>query len=199
MKPTETKQVVAPSARRTYWFKCPADLYDQSFMLQLELLENSDRLQNIAIKIFCHCVARAPLQNKVGRLKLDDGAHYSEGVLARLLRVDLDHMRVAVKIFQDLGLLRYEKDGTLRVNWIAAQVGSKAASSFRSDKSRYGKELNGRVGSVAKQHSSVALQPRSIDSSLPPEGEENLSDDFDFESELEATKALISELGKKKR
>lgn len=189
-----------PYERRVYWFQCPSDLYDQDFMVNLELLENGDRLQNIAIKLFCFCVASAPLQKEVGQLKMKNGASYTEGILAKLLRVDLDHMRVAMKTFQDLCLVHFDKEGTLNVPWIKTRVDSLAASSIRAKKTK-DKQKAERLQQtiVAKQQRNVALQPRSIDRSLSPERESDLDPSLGLENELRKTEEFLSALGTKKR
>jgi hypothetical protein len=107
----------------------PGDLFDRGFMLILESMERGDTLQLILIKLFCLCVAGAPLQSRVGFLRVDERTPYNETILANVLRVNLNDFRVAMKVFQESGLVRFDRDGTLVVPWISGQVGPDPASS----------------------------------------------------------------------
>ena len=95
------------------WIKIVTDLFNDEKILLIESLPSADSIIVIWFKILC----LAGRNNNNGVFLMNDKVPYTEEMLATIFRRDLNTVRLALKTFEDLGMIEIY-DGVITIpNW----------------------------------------------------------------------------------
>lgn len=95
------------------WIKIVTDVFDDEKILLIETLPEADSLIVIWFKILC----LAGKQNNNGVFLMNDKIPYTEEMLAAILRRPLNTVKLALKTFEDFGMIEVV-DGVIVIpNW----------------------------------------------------------------------------------
>ncbi len=114
---------------RRYWLKLNAHYLDSEDMIYLESMENGEKYAIIWIRLLLLCLKDT--EENAGFLRFKEGIPYSGTILARVLRKDVDTIRSAMTVFQELGMVTILDDGTLYIEEVQKMIGSEASSAKR--------------------------------------------------------------------
>ena len=95
------------------WIKIATDIFDDEKILLIESLPSSDSLIVIWFKLLC----LAGKNNNDGVFLLNDRIAYTDEMLATIFRKDINTVRLALKTFEDFGMIQ-TVDGVVTIpNW----------------------------------------------------------------------------------
>jgi predicted phage replisome organizer len=95
------------------WIKIVTDIFDDEKILLIESLPESDSLIVIWFKLLC----LAGKQNNSGVFMMNDKIPYTEEMLAAIFRRPLNTVKLALKTFEDFGMIEIV-DGVITIsNW----------------------------------------------------------------------------------
>lgn len=119
------------------WIKIVVDLFDDEKILIIESMPEADAILVIWFKLLC----RAGKMNNSGVFKMNDMIPYTDEMFAALFRRPLGTVRLAMKTFEQLGMIEI-RDGVVMIpNWkkhqnLDALEASRAATRNRVAKFR---------------------------------------------------------------
>lgn len=95
------------------WIKIATDIFDDEKVLLIESLPSSDAIIIIWFKLLC----LAGKKNNDGVFLLNDRIAYTDEMLATIFRKDINTVRLALKTFEDFGMIQII-DGVVTIpNW----------------------------------------------------------------------------------
>ena len=95
------------------WIKIVTDIFDDEKMLLIESLPSADSLIVIWFKLLC----LAGKNNNDGVFVLNDKIPYTEEMLATIFRRDINTVRLALKSFEDFGMIEIINGVITIPNW----------------------------------------------------------------------------------
>lgn len=95
------------------WIKIVTDIFDDEKMLLIESLPSADSLIVIWFKLLC----LAGKNNNDGVFILNDKIPYTEEMLATIFRRDINTVRLALKSFEDFGMIEIINGVITIPNW----------------------------------------------------------------------------------
>lgn len=105
------------------WIKIVTDVFDDEKVILIESMPEADSIIVIWFKLLC----LAGKQNRDGLLMLNDRIAYTDEMLATVFRRPLNTVRLALKTFEQFGMIEII-DGTICIsNWEKHQNASKLA------------------------------------------------------------------------
>jgi predicted phage replisome organizer len=95
------------------WIKIVTDIFDDEKILLIESMPSPDSMIVIWFKLLCF----AGKQNNSGVIMLNDRIAYTDEMLATIFRRDVNTVRMALKVFEEFGMIRIV-DGVITIpNW----------------------------------------------------------------------------------
>lgn len=113
--------------QKYFYMRLKEDFYDSDSMILLENMENGYAMSTLLLKMYCRSLKRE------GRLVLSDRIPYSPEMLASVTRMDVEIVKHALQIFQELGLIEILDTGTIYMTDIQNYIGQ---SSTEADRKR---------------------------------------------------------------
>ena len=113
--------------QKYFYMRLKEDFYDSDSMILLEKMENGYAMSTLLLKMYCLSLKRE------GRLVLSDRIPYSPEMLASVTRMDVEIVKHALQIFQELGLIEILDTGTIYMTDIQNYIGQ---SSTEADRKR---------------------------------------------------------------
>ena len=162
------------------WIKIVTDIFDDEKMLLIDGLPERDAIIVIWFKLLC----LAGKQNNGGVFMLNDKIAYTDEMLATILRRPLNTVRLALKTFEQFGMVEIINDTITIPNWEKHQ----SLDSYEKKKERdrlYQKERRNKQKMLTEKKSSdessdVAISEEDI--------EEDIDIDIDIEKEINKEK-----------
>ena len=116
--------------KRYYYLKLKENYFDREAIKVLESLENGYIYSNILLKL-----TLISLKHE-GRLRFKATLPYDEKILATITGHDIDNVRVALKIFQEMELIERLEDGTIYMLELQELIGKSSTEADRLKKYR---------------------------------------------------------------
>lgn len=108
-------------AKRYYWLKLSSDFFDDETIQFIEEQENGTEYVNFYLKL---CLKSLKSNGSLIRLIGDSYIPYDVKSLSRLTGVNQDTVRVALQLFEKIGLIKFLDSGELYLTQINEMVGS---------------------------------------------------------------------------
>ena len=167
--------------KKYYYIKLQENFFEREEILMLESIENGHMYSNILLKLYLKS-----LKNE-GKLMFNNIIPYTPEILAKVIRVNKDTMVVALKLFQEFGLIEVLDNGAIYISDIQNFIGR---SSDEADRKRaYRKQIEDEKGQLSG-HLSLKCPDKT-----PPEKEKEKEKELDIKKEKEIEKDI--ELDKK--
>ncbi|MGP1544159.1 MAG: phage replisome organizer N-terminal domain-containing protein [Candidatus Fimenecus sp.] len=126
---------MAKENKRYYWLKFQKDFFKRHDIQIIEAMENGKDYVLFYLKIMLESIAHN------GKLRFSDTIPYNDRMLSVITNTNLDIVRAALKIFEELKIIELLDDKTLYLTEVEKLIGSETASTRRSQKSREQKAL----------------------------------------------------------
>jgi predicted phage replisome organizer len=143
--------------RRYYWLKLLTNYFDKEEMKVLQGMENGTEYCLFWIKL----LMKAVTQSEPGVLRFKETIPYTPEMLATVTGTNVDTVRVALKLFGDMQMIKVMDDGAIWIEEAESLVGSESDSAQRvrlfRDKKRALLQCNGDVTEV-KQIGNTELE-----------------------------------------
>lgn len=160
------------------WIKIATDIFDDEKILMIESLPNSDSI----IVIWFKLLTFAGKQNNHGVFIMNDRIAYTEDMLAAIFRRDLNLVRMALKTFEQYGMIEIV-EGTLTIpNWSKHQTLDKIEKrneyhkqymkEYREKQKLIACKVNGEVNSEVNSGVNVNTLEKELEEELEKELEE---------------------------
>lgn len=95
------------------WIKIRTDVFDDEKILMIESLPSSDSILIIWFKLLCF----AGKMNNDGVFLMNEKVAYTEEMLAAVFRRDLQTVKMAIKVFEQYGMIEYVDNVITIPNW----------------------------------------------------------------------------------
>ncbi len=106
------------SEKRYYWLKLQKDFFKRPDMRVIEEMENGKDYLLFYLKLLVESIDRE------GCLRFSDTIPYNEKMLAVVTNTNIDIVRAALKVFEELNLVEIMQDQTLYMNEVQKMIGS---------------------------------------------------------------------------
>lgn len=116
--------------KRFYWLKLPNDFFNRKDIKVIESQKNGSAYVLFYLKLLTESIQYN------GDLRFNEAIPFNDEILATITNTDIDIVRTAFKLFQNLGLLEILEDETIHMIEAPRMLGSETASTIRSRKSR---------------------------------------------------------------
>lgn len=125
--------------KKYFYMRLKENFYDSDAMIALESMPDGYKMSNLLMKMYCRSLKGE------GRLSISERIPYSPEMLASATRIDIDTVRIALDIFQELGLIEVLDSGAIFMLDIQNYIGQ---SSTEADRQR---EYQKRIAEEKKQ------------------------------------------------
>ena len=95
------------SKEKLFYLKLNKEFFDQHYIKILETQENGDKYILFLVKLMCESISHN------GYLRFNESIPYDEKMLAAITRTNIDIVRVAIKLFESMGIIEFTEDKTL--------------------------------------------------------------------------------------
>lgn len=100
------------------WIKIVTDIFDDEKILMIEALPNADAIIVIWFKLLC----LAGKTNNSGVFLMNDKIPYTDEMLSAIFRRDLNTVRMALKVFEQYGMIEVVNNTITIPNWSKHQT-----------------------------------------------------------------------------
>ena len=100
------------------WIKIVTDIFDDEKILLIESMPDADKIIVIWFKLLC----LAGKTNNGGVLMLNERIHYTDEMLATIFRRPVNTVRMALKVFEDFGMIEIINNVITIPNWSKHQT-----------------------------------------------------------------------------
>lgn len=122
-------------AKKYYWLKLQKDFFKRHDIRIIEDMDNGKDYLLFYMKLLCESVSHE------GELRFSDTIPYNEKMLATVTNTNIDIVRSATKLFQELGMMDIFDDGTLYMSEVEKMLGSETHDAKRKREYRERKAL----------------------------------------------------------
>lgn len=160
------------------WIKIVTDIFDDEKMLLIESLPSADSIMVVWFKLLC----LAGKTNNSGVFIFNDRIPYTDEMLASIFRRDINTVRLALRTFEDFGMIDVIDNVITIPNWGKHQSLDAYEKKKQRDRERIARKR-------AEQKALVALSPdKSPDvAPLEEDKEEDKEEEKDKETPTEST------------
>ena len=95
------------------WIKIVTDIFDDEKILMIESMPDADTIIVIWFKLLC----LAGKQNNGGVIMLTDRIPYTDEMLSKVFRRPLNTIRLALKLFEEYGMIEIIENVITIPNW----------------------------------------------------------------------------------
>lgn len=130
--------------KKYYWLKLEKDFFDDDTIVWIEQQENGILYSNVYLKLLLKSLSE---DGKLIRYVGENLMPYDDVAIARLINMPLDTVRVALKLFFEIGLVKSLDAGELYFTQIDEMIGSETrqAESMRKLRAREKREIESKV------------------------------------------------------
>lgn len=163
--------------KRYYWLKLSEDFFDDDTIQYIEEQKNGIAYSNFYLKL---CLKSLQSGGKLIRLVGNTLIPYDAQSLAKLTRMDVDTVMVAMDFFKKIGLVEVLENGEIYLSQINEMIGSE------TDKAKSMRRLRAEKNSKKLLNSNnVTLNGNNVTQALP-----NCYTDIDIEKDKEIDKEI---------
>ena len=171
--------------RKFYWLQLKEDFFDEDAISWLEEQENGEKYSLFYLKLCLKSLkTKGILIRQVGNMLVP----YDRNKLAEITRTDPDTVTIAMKLLEQIGLIKIMENGEIYLTQIEALIGAKSIGAFKKEQQRL---LKGRQ------------EEDKCPPLCPPEIELEIELDIDIELELKKVVEFFNknfyEIKKKKK
>lgn len=128
MTSCESSGEIILAEKRYFWLKLKEDFFADETMRYIEEQENGYKYSNIYLKLLLKSIdGQGVLIRKIGTRLIP----YDVAAIAKMTGHDQDTVRVAMKLFEGLGMIERLESGALYMSQLQEMVGSESASASR--------------------------------------------------------------------
>lgn len=166
--------------KKYYWLKLKDDFFKRHDVKIIEAMDNGKEYILFYLKLLVESISHE------GRLRFSDTIPYSEKMLATITDTNIDIVRTALQIFQELNLVEVLDDKTLYMSEVTRMIGSESASAERMRRSREKNKPSQCDALVTNCDESVQICDTEIDT------DKDTDTELDKEQELEREQTAAS-------
>lgn len=173
--------------KRYYWLKLKRDFFRRHDIQIVENMPNGKDYILFYLKLLCESV------DHNGNLRFSEQIPYNEQMLATITNTNIDVVRSAIQVFEELGMMEVLDDGTYFMNEVQKMLGSetKWAEKKRDYRSKKGQCPQGVLPMSDKSKRESIEKEKELDKDKEIEKENSLSTDsgvlFDFDDAWKKT------------
>ena len=116
--------------KKYYWLKIGEHFFEDDRIIYLESLENGEKYVLVWIKLLLKCLKDKD-NGEYGLLRFSDKIPYDDTLLSKVLKCDIDTLRVAMKIFAELDMITILEDKTIYIECVQKLIGKESDSAER--------------------------------------------------------------------
>lgn len=128
-------------SKRYYWLKISEHFFDDDNIKWLESQENGIDYVYFWIKLLLKCLKNKD-SGEYGMLRFTERIPYDDNTLSKFTNTSIDTVRIAMKLFQELGMLEILEDQTIYIEAVNKMIGSESDAAERMRKMRVKVEKN---------------------------------------------------------
>ena len=117
--------MAANDDKRYYWLKLNKNFFKQHEIIIIEAMPNGKDYLIFYLKLLAESVAHE------GNLRFSDKIPYSDVMLSALTNTNVDIVRSALKVFEELHMIEILEDGTVHMNETKNMIGSETGNAVR--------------------------------------------------------------------
>lgn len=122
-------------SKKYFWLKIQEHFFEDDKIIYLEAIENGDKYIVIWIKLLLKCLKDKD-DGEYGFLRFSERIPYDISLLAKILKCDLDTLRVAIKYFEELDMIQIMDDKTIYIECVQKMIGRESDAAERMRKHR---------------------------------------------------------------
>lgn len=116
--------------KKYYWLKIGEHFFEDDKIIYIESMDNGEKYVLVWIKLLLKCLKDKD-NGEYGLLRFSEKIPYDDSLLSKVLKCDIDTLRVAMKIFKDLDMIDILDDKTIYIESVQALVGKESESADR--------------------------------------------------------------------
>ena len=163
------------SDKKYYWLKLPKDFFKRHDVKYIESLPEGHRIILVYLQLMVESI------DHEGELRFSPKISYTDEMLASVLGIEVDVLKMSMKVLKDLELVKVSKNGTIILEKVKNMVG------FETEWARKKKEYRDRLKQGQTEDNSETMSGQCQDNVLP------LSDKSKSKSKSKSIKETISE------
>lgn len=117
--------MAANDDKRYYWLKLNKNFFKQHEIIIIEAMPNGKDYLIFYLKLLAESVSHE------GNLRFSDKIPYSDVMLSALTNTNVDIVRSALKVFEELHMIEILEDGTVHMNETKNMIGSETGNAVR--------------------------------------------------------------------
>ena len=177
---------MAKSDKKYYWLRLQKDFFKRHDIRIVESMPNGKDYILFYLKVICESA------NHGGNLRFSETIPYSEEMLATITNTNVDVVRNAIKIFQELNMIEVLDNGTYFMHEVQNMVGYETEWAIK--KREYRKKVNAQNVLQSENNASKALKGGQYEDNVLnvrtnkgqcPKKEDNVRQEKEIEKEIE--------------
>ena len=182
---------MAKSDKKYYWLRLQKDFFKRHDIRIVESMPNGKDYILFYLKVICESA------NHGGNLRFSETIPYSEEMLATITNTNVDVVRNAIKIFQELNMIEVLDNGTYFMHEVQNMVGYETEWAIK--KREYRKKVNAQNVLQSENNASKALKGGQYEDNVLnvrtnkgqcPKKEDNVRQEKEIEIEKEIEKEI---------
>ena len=122
-------------SKRYYWLKISEHFFDDDNIKWLESQENGIEYVYFWIKLLLKCLKNKD-SGEYGMLRFTERIPYDDNTLSKFTNTPIDTVRIAMKLFQELGMLEILENKTIYIEAVNKMIGKETDAADRMRKMR---------------------------------------------------------------
>lgn len=143
------------SKEKLFYLKLNKDFFDKHYIKILETQENGDKYILFLIKLMCESISHN------GYLRFNESIPYDDKMLSAVTHTDIDVVRTAIKLFQELEILEITEDRTIFIPSVQLMTCSTTEGAVKKLEQRRTKR--GQMSTIDK---SIEYRDKSIEKDI---------------------------------
>jgi len=128
--------------KKYYWLKLQEHFFEDDKIIFLESQENGEKYIVFWQKLLLRCLKNKDNINlEYGFLRFSEKIPYNSELLSKVTHTNIDTVRVAIKLFQELEMIEILEDGTIYIEAVNNLIGKENSSTERVRRHREKKKL----------------------------------------------------------
>lgn len=156
--------------KRYYWLKLKRDFFKRHDIRIIESMTNGKEYILFYLKLLCESV------DHDGNLRFNEHIPYNEEMLATITNTNVDIVRMAIKVFQELNMMEVLDDGTYFMQEVNKMMGSSSQDEHTKESTRQ------RVQAFRERQKQLQIEEKRY-SNVTCNGEKEKEIELDIEKE----------------
>jgi predicted phage replisome organizer len=116
--------------KKRYWLKIKENYFDEDEIMFLKSQKNGYEYIYLWMRLLLKCL-KVDDEKDCGILRVNEKIPYDETMIATLFGMNVDVVRVGIKIFQEMGMLEIQENGTFYIEAVQKMIGKESESAER--------------------------------------------------------------------